>query len=189
MRKSFIFITLVAALALTAAAGLTQQKPQAPAPRPAGGPAQEALAAWNSIGRKLIAMAEDFPEDKYDFKPKPEVRTFAEQLLHVAGANYFFTSTALGKPVGEEDLPREKYKTKADVVAAVKKSFEDGAAVIKEKGDSGMAETVKHPFGNRMTHLSGLCADLAMHANEHYGQLVVYYRLNGIVPPESRPRK
>ncbi len=190
MRKSLIFfITLVAALALTAVAGLTQQKPQAPAPRPAGGPAQEALAAWNSIGHQLIAMAEDFPEDKYNFKPKPEVRTFAEQLLHVAGANYFFTSTALGKPVGEEDLPREKYKTKADVVAAVKKSFEDGAAVIKEKGDSGMAEIVKHPFGNRMTHLSGLCADLAIHASEHYGQLVVYYRLNGIVPPASRPRK
>ncbi len=189
MRKILVCMTLVAALALAASPDLAQTQPPAKAPRPAGGPADEVLAAWNNIGRKLTAMAEDFPEDKYDFKPKPEVRAFAEQLLHVAGANYFFTDTVKGQKLGPEDLPRDKYKTKAEVVAAVKKSFADGAAVIKEKGDAGMAETVKHPFGNRMTHVSTLARDLADHAGEHYGQLVVYYRLNGLVPPESRPRK
>ena len=50
-------------------------------------PSQAALASWNEIGRKLVAMAEDFPEDKYDFKPTPAERSFAEQLLHVAGSN------------------------------------------------------------------------------------------------------
>ena len=50
-------------------------------------PSQAVLAAWNEIGRKLIAMAEDFPEDKYDFKPHPTQRSFAEQLLHAAGSN------------------------------------------------------------------------------------------------------
>ncbi len=193
MRRVIRLLAMAAVVAL--AAGPLMAQTGAPGktsalPKPAQGPAEEALAAWNEIGRKLIAMAEDFPEDKYDFKPNPQVRTFAEQLLHVAGANYFFTDPVQGKkPNQPEDLPRDKYKTKADVVAAVKKSFADGAAVIKEKGDAGMAQTVKHPFGNRMTHLSTLCMDLAMHASEHYGQLVVYYRVNGLVPPESRPRQ
>src|SRR5713226_9078629 len=80
MRRGFLLIALVAVLGLAAGPAITQEKAPAPAPKPAGGPAQEALTAWNSIGRKLVAMAEDFPEDKYDFKPKPEVRTFAEQL-------------------------------------------------------------------------------------------------------------
>ena len=187
MHKVFRFVIFVALLAMIAGPALAQSKAPA-APKPAPGPAEEALAAWNDIGRKVIAMAEDFPEDKYDYKPKPEMRTFAEQLLHIAGANYFFTAPARGEKVGEEDLPRDKYKTKADVVAAVKKSFADGAAVSKEKGDKGMAGEVKHPFANRMARLSSLCMDLAMHGGEHYGQLVVYFRLNGIVPPESRPR-
>src|SRR5260370_35554311 len=85
-------------------------------------------------------MAEDFPEDKYDFKPTPAQRSFAEQLLHMAGANYFFINIANGeKPPAQEDPSRAKYKTKADVVAFVKKSFADGAAAIKAKGDAGMA--------------------------------------------------
>ncbi len=188
MRKLFLFVILAAALAFTASPAAAQAKAPAKEPRPALGPAEYTLASWNDVGRRLMAMAEDFPEDKYDFKPNPEVRTFAEQLLHVAGANYFFTDVALGKKLGEENLPRDKYKTKADVVAAVKKSFADGAEVIKKEGDAGLNRTVKHPFGNRMTHLGDLAVDLAMHGAEHYGQLVVYYRVNGMVPPESRPR-
>ena len=84
------------------------------APKPAVGLAQAVLEQWNDIGRKLIAMAEDFPEDKYDFKPTPAQRSFAEQLLHAAGANYFFTNIAMGeKPPAQEDPQRAKYKTKA----------------------------------------------------------------------------
>src|SRR5712672_3300421 len=65
------------------------------APSPAPSASQVVLSQWNEIGRKLIAMAEDFPEDKYDFKPTPAQRSFAEQLLHMAGANYFFTNLAM----------------------------------------------------------------------------------------------
>src|SRR3954468_12802254 len=75
------------------------------------------LDSWNEIGRKLTAMAEDFPEDKYDFKPTPAQRSFAEQFLHAAGANYYFINAVKGeKPPAEEDAKREQYKTKADVV-------------------------------------------------------------------------
>src|SRR5579862_8063787 len=97
---------------------------------------QALLESWNDVGRKLIAMAEDFPEDQYDFKPVPAQRSFAEQLLHVAGSNYLFTSVAKGeKPVDDES--RANYKTKASVVAYLKKSFGDGAAVIQSAGESG----------------------------------------------------
>ncbi len=104
-------------------------------------PSQAVLENWNDIGRKLIAMSEDFPEDKYDYKPVPAQRSFAEQLLHVAGSNDLFTAVAKGeKPVDDES--RATYKTKAAVVAYIKKSFADGAAVIKSKGDAGMSKTV-----------------------------------------------
>src|SRR6202046_4497202 len=103
---------------------------------PADPPSKVLLDSWNDIGRKLTAMAEDFPEDKYDFKPTPAQRSFAEQLLHAAGANYYFTHPAMGqKPPAEEDPKRADYKTKADVVAFVKKAFADGAAAIKAKSD------------------------------------------------------
>ena len=189
MRKAVSLAVVIAFVALGAASAAAQAQPASKAPRPAPGQAGEVLAAWNGIGRKLIAMAEDFPEDKYDFKPNPAQRSFAEQLLHAAGSNYYFTDVVKGQKPGPEDLPRDKYKAKADVVAAVKKSFADGAAVITEKGDAGMSQTVKHPFANRMTHVWALAMDLVEHSGEHYGQLVVYYRVNNLVPPESRPTK
>ena len=77
--------------------------------------------------------------------------------------------------------------TKADVVAYVKKSFADGAAAIKAKGDSGMSQVVV--LGKDQTRISDLAYGLIEHDGEHYGQLVVYYRLAGLVPPESRPKK
>jgi uncharacterized damage-inducible protein DinB len=166
-----------------------QDKKAAP-PKAAVGPSQALLDAWNYVGRKLIAMAEDFPEDKYDFKPNPAQRTFAEQLLHAANSNYFFTNPVMGrKPPAEEDPKREDYKTKAAVAAFVKKSFQDGAAAIKFKGDKGMNDLIVDPFENRQTRVSDMAWGLLEHSGEHYGQLVVYYRVAGMVPPESRPKK
>jgi uncharacterized damage-inducible protein DinB len=151
---------------------------------------QAVLESWNDIGRKLIAMAEDFPAEKYDFKPTPAQRSFAEQLLHAAGANYFFTKPVEGKqPPAAEDPKRDQYKTKADVVAFVKKSFGDGAQAIKAKGDKGMADLVLEPESHRQISVSDLAYGLIEHSGEHYGQLVVYYRVAGMVPPESRPKK
>ena len=158
--------------------------------KPALSPSAYLLDSWNDIGRKLIAMAEDFPEDKYDFKTTPAQRSFAEQLLHAAGANYFFTTLALGqKPPAEEDPKRDQYKTKADVVAFVKKSFADGAAAIKTKGDGGMSDLVVDPDSHQQVRVGDMAWGFIEHSGEHYGQLVVYYRVAGMVPPESRPKK
>ncbi len=182
---------------LTAAHTQEPSKKVAPA-TPAPGPSEALLLQWNEIGRKLIAMAEDFPDAKYDFKPKPGARSFAERLIHAAAANYYFTNLALGqKPPGEEDPPRAQFKNKAAVVAYVKKSFADGAAAIKSKGDTGILESVVDPFGfddpahagQKQIRLCDLAQNLNEHSGEVYGQLTVYYRDAGLIPPESRPKK
>jgi uncharacterized damage-inducible protein DinB len=191
MRRAMTIAGLALAAGLAAMPALAQDaaKKNEP-PKPAVGLSQAVLEQWNDIGRKLIAMAEDFPEDKYDFKPTPAQRTFAEQLLHAAGANYFFINIASGeKPPAQEDPSRAKYKTKADVVAFVKKSFDDGAAVIKAKGDAGMAGMMVDPFENKQVRVFDWAYGFMEHSGEHYGQLVVYYRVAGLVPPESRPKK
>src|SRR5438105_2195621 len=158
--------------------------------KPADPESKVVLDSWNDIGRKLIAMAEDFPEDKYDFKPTPAQRSFAEQLLHVAGANYFFINPAKGeKPPAEEDPKRTNFKSKAELVAFVKKSMADGADVIKSKGDSGMSAMMTDPFDNRQVRVIDYAYGFIEHMGEHYGQLAVSYRVAGLVPPESRPKK
>jgi uncharacterized damage-inducible protein DinB len=181
-------VLLIAAVALPAQA---QNAMKADAPvKPADSPSKVVLDSWNDIGRKLIAMAEDFPEDKYDFKPTPVQRSFAEQLLHAAGANYFFTNSVTGQKSDVEALmKRDQYKDKAAIVAFVKKSFADGAATIKTKGDKGMSDQVVDPFSHQYDRVGDLAYGFIEHDGEHYGQLVGYYRLSGLVPPESRPKK
>lgn len=191
MKKLASSAAVVLAVIACVLPGLSQEAANKEAsPKPPLTGSRAVLESWNEIGGKLIAMAEDFPEDKYDFKPNPAERTFAAQLLHAAGANYFFTTLALGqKPPAEEDPKRDQYKTKADVVAFVKKSFADGAAAISTKGDAGMAGSVTDPDSHRQIGLTDLAYAFIEHSGEHYGQLAVYYRVAGLVPPESRPKK
>lgn len=100
-------------------------------------------ARWNEIGRKLMAMAEDFPEEKYEFRPTPAQRSFAEQLLHVSASMYYFRDGAQGqKPRHPDDPKRDGLKSKPEVVAFVKKYVENGAELIKSKGDKGMGEWI-----------------------------------------------
>jgi uncharacterized damage-inducible protein DinB len=185
-------LTLFAAVLLAAACGAVPffaQDAQKAAPKPAPGMADLVLEQWNDIGRKLIAMAEDFPEDKYNYKPAPESRTFAAMMLHVTGSMYYFTDIAEGKKPRYPDDPKdENLKTKAQIVAFAKKCVADGADEIKKEGDKGMLKTV-NDGGPHLDPLYNLAYGLIEHSGEHYGALVVYYRNNGMVPPESRPKK
>jgi|ERR1700738_116328 uncharacterized damage-inducible protein DinB len=191
MKKVILLVvTLVFAVIATMPAAAQDAGKKDAAPKPAVGLSQAVLNQWNDVSRKLVAMAEDFPEDKYDFKPTPGQRSFAEQLLHAAGANYFFTNLVKGeKPPAQEDPARANFKTKADVVAYVKKSMDDGAATIKAKGDAGMAGMMVDPFENKQVRVFDWAYGFIEHMGEHYGQLAVYYRVAGLVPPESRPKK
>jgi uncharacterized damage-inducible protein DinB len=187
LAKNVAIVFAVAVLIQTARAQDAGNAP--PAPKAADSPSKVLLNNWNDIGRKLIAMAEDFPEDKYDFKPNPAERSFAEQLLHVSENIRFFIEVAKGgKP--PSSLPtRADFATKAAVVDYVKESFADGAALIKSKGDRGMKDLFVDPFRNQQTRFSDGAWGFIEHSGEHYGQLVVYYRAVGLVPPESRPKK
>jgi len=188
--KRLPFLALALFCATLALPALAQEAKKDAAPKPADPPSKVVIDSWNDIGRKLIAMAEDFPEDEYDFKPTPAQRSFAEQLLHAGGANYFFIAPLRGeKPPAGEDLKRDNYKTKADIVALVKKSFAEGAAALKAKGDKGMNDMLLDPFANQQVRVYDMAYGFIEHCGEHYGQLVVYYRLAGLVPPESRPKK
>ena len=180
-------LSLILVTGLFLQAAPAQQKDSAP--KSPSSPSQALLAVWNDVGRRLTAMAEDFPEDKYDFRPNPAQRTFAEQLLHAAGANYFFIDPAKGLKPPSGDPQRADYKTKSAVVDFVRKSFADGAALIQQKGDAGLSDLFVDPFSNQQSRVSDGAWGLLEHSGEHYGQLVVYYRVAGLVPPESRPKK
>jgi hypothetical protein len=134
-------VAVMFALVLLIPVAQAQDAPKAqPAPKPADSPSKVLLDNWNDIGRKLTAMAEDFPEDKYDFKPNPAQRSFAEQLLHTSVNLYFFIEAAKGAKPPSGIPKRADFATKAAVVDYVKKSFADGAALINSKGDRGMKD-------------------------------------------------
>src|ERR1700756_2006040 len=190
MHRSFL-VLVAATLLLAAGSALdAQTQSQAQPPRPALSRSEEMLDRWNDIGNKLIAMAQDFPEDKYDFKLQKDERTFALNLLHAAALDFVLirriSGSNIGPDFGEGDNPsRDAFKTKADVVKFVQEAVADGAQVIQQQGDAGLDNTSKF-FGNRMAHNSSIWTFAIEHSGEHYGQLVVYYRANNLVPPDSR---
>ena len=166
-RFPFLAMVLLASLFAFPAHAQDAMKEEA-AVKPADPELKVVLDSWNEIGHKLVAMAEDFPEDKYDFKPTPAQRSFAEQLLHAAGASYYFTNPVMGqKPPAGEDPKRENYKTKADIVVFVKKSVADGAAAI-EAVARGAYDLVLMDV--RMPKLGGMDAARTMRARGFRGR-------------------
>jgi len=182
-------LALVGVTLLTLAGSSLHSQSQNPAPTPARSRAEETLQRWNDIGNKLVAMAQDFPEDKYDYKLQKDQRTFALNLLHEAAFEYVVLRTVSGSNVGPDfgkgDNPsRDQFKTKAEVVKFVQQAVTDGANIIQREGDAGLDKTM--PWGNKLVHGSYLWMSAIEHSAEHYGQLVVYYRANNMVPPDSR---
>jgi hypothetical protein len=157
-------------LLIGAALAHGQQKPPTPA---------EALKGnFDYINNKVLEMAQDFPAEKYDFKLRPEMRTFGAVIVHIASGNIFASKAGKGEKVKWDDQEQDpaKYPTRADCVALLKKSIEGANAALKENPEG--------PAKNMQPFLAVL-----QHASEHYGLLVAYYRANGLVPPESRPKK
>jgi hypothetical protein len=128
-----------------------------------------------------------FPKDKYDFKVQKDERTFALNLLHAAALDFVLirriSGSNLGPDFGEGDNPtRDAFKIK---VKFLQQAAADGAKGIQQQGDAGLDNTSKF-FGNRLAHNSTIWMFAIEHSAEHYGQLVVYYRANNLVPPDSR---
>jgi uncharacterized damage-inducible protein DinB len=190
MKPSLLVLVAVTMLTVVGTSFPSRAQAQNQAPLPARSRADEMLDRWNDIGNKLVTMAQDFPEDKYDFKLQKDERTFAQNLLHAAGLDYVVirrvSGSNIGPDFGEGDNPtRDAFKTKADVVKFVQGAIADGAQVIQQQGDAGLDKTTK--LGKRLLHNSDIWVFAIEHSAEHYGQLVVYYRANNLVPPASRP--
>ena len=189
MRFSRVLLAIALLAGMTL---LTQAQTSSQVPHPARSRADEMLDRWNDIGNKLVAMAQDFPQDKYDYKLQQEERTFAQNLLHVAAVDYDLMRGASGSSVGPDfgknkhNPSRDVYKAKADVVKLIQEAVADGAKLIEQGSDAGLDKTMKMPWGNSLAHASYMWTFAVEHSGEHYGQLVVYYRANNLVPPDSR---
>jgi uncharacterized damage-inducible protein DinB len=194
MKRSSLAIVAVTLSALAGTSAQSQVQSQNQAAGPARSRTDETLELWNHIGNRLIAMAKDFPEDKYDFKVQKDERTFAENLLHVAAVDYDLigkvSQSTIGPDFGKDrhNPSRDVYKTKAEVVKLIEQAVADGAAVIKQQGDAGLDKTTPFAWetGKHVVHNSYIWINAIEHSAEHFGQLVVYYRANNLVPPESR---
>src|SRR6266568_1609692 len=189
-KQSWLALLTLILLVVPGTSLSSQGQTQDQAPRPARSRSDEMLDRWNDIGNKLIAMSQDFPEDKYDFKVQKDERTFALNLLHAAALDFVvirrISGSNLRPDFGEGDNPsRDVFKTKDDVVKFVQEAVADGAKVIQQQGDAGLDKNKKF-LGKRMAHNSSIWTFAIEHSGEHYGQLVVYYRANNLVPPDSR---
>ena len=140
---------------------------------------QKQVTAW------IAAAADKMPEEQYAFKPDPGSRSFGQILGHIADANYLFCSTVLGETNPAPGI--EKTKTaKSDLKAALRESFTYCNRAYDTLTDAAANETVK-AFGQERNKLGSLWFN-ASHNLEHYGNLVVYMRIKGLVPPSSEPK-
>jgi uncharacterized damage-inducible protein DinB len=143
-------------------------------------------ALWQQVTAQVTQIAEELPESTYGFKPTPEVRSFGQLFGHIAGAQYLMCAAAVGDAPREEDAVEKSTTTKAGLVAALKAStaYCEKAYAQSDADATGATRL----FGEDRTRLYALGMN-AIHNGEHYGNLVTYLRMNGIVPPASRPRR
>ena len=141
---------------------------------------QKQVTAW------IERAAEKMPEEEYAVKPDPASRSFGQILGHIADAGYLFCSTVLGESSPSPGIEKTK-TTKAELRAALKDAFAYCNRAYSALTDDGAKETVK-AFGQERNKLGALWFN-ASHNLEHYGNLVVYMRLKGIVPPSSDPKQ
>jgi uncharacterized damage-inducible protein DinB len=146
-----------------------------------------------NIEGEFVSAAEAMPEDKYDFAPTngefKGVRTFAQQIKHVAAVNYVLGAAILGeKPpvdVNEEKGP-DSLKSKADILKYLKDSFAYAHKSVATITEANLVEPIATPFGKEKGTRLGMATVFVWHGFDHYGQMVEYLRMNGIVPPASR---
>lgn len=142
---------------------------------------------------EFVPSAEAMPEDKFNFAPTngefKGVRNFGEQVKHVAAVNYELGAAILEeKPpvdIGDESGPAS-VKTKTQILKYLKESFAYVHKAIQTVNEKNLVETVRSPFGEGKVSRLGLATSIAAHGFDHYGQMVEYLRMNGIVPPASR---
>jgi uncharacterized damage-inducible protein DinB len=140
---------------------------------------------FGMVKNNIIKAAEKMPEENYAFKPTPDVRSFGQLVGHVADAQYMFCAAVLGKTAPRPGVEKNK-TTKADLVLALKEAFAYCDTAYDGFTDAQAAETVKF-FGGDQAKTTVLSFNTG-HNFEHYGNIVTYLRLKGLVPPSSEGR-
>jgi uncharacterized damage-inducible protein DinB len=181
--KTFVRIVVLCFL-VPAGIALAQDKP---APEKPAVTAENPLTSWNKIAYTrvrgiLVRSAEKMPEEHYTFKPVDTVRSYGQIVGHVADAQYLFCSLAMGEKGPGLDIEHTK-TSKADLVAALNTAFAYCDKAYESMTDASAVQTIKL-FGNDAPRMSALIVN-NMHNMEHYGNLVTYMRIKGIVPPSS----
>lgn len=150
----------------------------------------------SSLEREVVSLAEAMPAGKYGFAPKDgefkNVRTFAQQATHIASVNFEVSSVILGEPnpveMGANENGPAGLNSKDEVVAYLKKSFAYTHRAMRMLTEQNLMEQVHSAFGKNMVPRLAMVTVPQWHSFDHYGQMVVYARMCGIVPPASRPR-
>ncbi len=191
MKKTFLLFLLLTFTQLLLA--------QAQTTPPAAKPEQPATISavldqrWSGIEKQFTDLADAMPEDKYAFAPTTGefkgVLNFGEQVKHVAATNYRYASTMLGeKPPADtsgESGP-DAIKTKAAIMKYLRDSFTYAHRAMKETTDQNAVAPITPPGSSRTVTRLGIALNAVGHCFDHYGQLVEYLRMNGIIPPASR---
>jgi len=174
-------VMMCAFLICTVTSGLAQSD-QAPNPI-----AQAIKQAWDNAKKNQRESADQMPEADYAFKPTEQVRTFGQILAHVTGANYVFCSAARGEksPFAENHFEKTA-TTKADIVKALNDSITYCDAAYVALTDASAAQSIAMPFGMGNAPRASALMGNTGHLQEHYGNLVTYFRIKGMVPPSSR---
>ena len=136
---------------------------------------------WDSTRTLLTGIASQVPEDKYDFKPTPEVRSFREQLTHLVGENSRFMALAAGEQPPVEMSKIDSLKGRDEILKALADSYEYGAKVWTTMDDKKAVEMVAGFGGRQQMRWAPILLNIVDNM-DHYGNLVVYLRLNGVVP-------
>ena len=156
-------------------------------PAPAAGQASvrgDLIKDWQDQKEAMMKIADAMPEDKFAFKATPPQRSYGEQIMHIATVNVDLLKIVGGKAPAPT-FTAESAKSKADVLKALAESYDYGIALLNEQTDAAMLETINAAFLGPSTR-GRMFWFLLGHSMDVYGQMVVYLRLNGIVPPASR---
>ena len=166
------FVRIVCLSGVLALVPLTAQNQQS-----AAGPQQSIKSQFNDVHRKVLEMAKDFPAEKYTFRLKPEMRSFGEVLVHLTSGVVYASKAGRGEKATWTELNAKDYPAKAAVVALMERSINEAGAALNAAPATSFTKSLDPWLA------------VLEHSAEHYGLLVAYYRANGLVPPESRPRK
>jgi hypothetical protein len=185
---------ILAAVALVASCGLALGQTGKPTEHFGAGQVVDVMVA--NAEREIVPAADAMPEDKYSFAPASGafqgVRTFAEQVKHLAAANYQLGARILGEkpPAGtvgtKSETAPDSVKTKAEILEHLKGSFAYLHKAVGTIDEKNAVEPIQGASGTWQKTRLGLAVDAIAHSYDHYGQMVEYLRMNGIVPPASR---